>query len=88
MASIWLHVLGFAASLGGLIILNCFSLALYNTQCINCGVGSHQYLNLIVLIFGVLGLLVCAAFVFLIDFLILKEARTLNVYLNTAKPRK
>ena len=89
IASLIFNLLGIMVSIGGLIALNVISLALYNTSCFTyCSVGSRQYLNLIVVIFGAVAIVACSAYLFIIDLLILKESRALNVYLETGPPRR
>lgn len=86
MTCLGLHSLGIAVSIGGLILVNALDMAMFNTNCMHaCGIYSYQYLNLMMLVFGITGFLACLIFILMVEFLILKESRTLNIYLENRK---
>lgn len=86
MYSLCLHILGSLANLGGIIIVNSLDMTLYNVTCIfACGVYTNQYLGLIMIIFGIIGFMACIAYLFVIDFLVLRHARALNIYLENRR---
>ena len=66
-------------------MVNAMDLAFFNTTCINmCTAGSHQYFCLIMVVFGLLGIIICVLYVLIIEFSILKEARQLDAYLENS----
>ena len=81
MSTLGVHFLAILSTVGG-IILNVFDMAFYNMKCMNaCETFSTQYLNLIVIIFGAIGLISVCIFMASIEYYVLYESRKLNIFL-------
>lgn len=87
VVSIVANSIGLVLSLCGLILINCFDMALYVSICIpNCANQfSYQFLNLIMIIVGSFGFIVFAAYLVMIEYFILRESRSLNIFLRNRK---
>lgn len=85
-AAIYCNCLGAAASVVGLMALNIVDMALFNPSCIvGCDYHSLQYLNLIMVIFGLIGFFNCAGFLAILELSVLREARSTNIFLENRK---
>lgn len=82
-----IQAIGLVLTLIGSILINCADAALFVQACIpNClNSYSYQFLNIMMIIAGIIGFVEFSLFFVLIELKVLREPRSLNMYLQYQK---